>query len=524
MLNWSLSPMRWSRLFIPTLRESPVEAEGASQRLLLRAGYARQVAGGTYAYLFLGQRALTNIARIAREEMDSIGGQEMLLPREAQMAALARGDLRSYRQLPQTWYQIKTGAGHSIELESRSFDMDAAGLDISYRQHDAAYRRIFDRCGLTYRVVDGGSESRDFMVECETGADCIVTCRTCGHAANRRKATARAAAPRAPDPEGDLAPEEFHTPGRKTIADVSEFTRLPESSQIKSLVMAAKGKLLLVLVRGDHQLSETKFAAVAGDPDFRPARPEEIRAAFGADAGSLGPVGVTRLTILADNALQGRRNMIAGANKDDYHLRHVTPGEDFQAEFHDLREVQAGDGCIACGAPLEFRGAIGIGHLLKLEPGCAESIGLHVSNASGQEAAPMMGTYGIAIERILSAAIELSHDQDGMILPPSIAPFTVTITPVHMAEPAQKKAAEEIYAECRTLGLDALLDDRDERPGVKFKDADLIGAPFRITVGKKIAGGTVELVERRARKAVDVPAGEAAAAVAARARGEQSGT
>ena len=566
--------MLWSKLFIPTLRDNPAEAEVPSHRLLLRAGYIRQVAAGIYSYLFLAQRSLLKITGIVREEMDAMGAQEMLLPalnpaelwqesgrwdamgdnmfrlkdrfqrdlclgmtHEEVMTATARGELRSYKQLPQIWYQIQTKfrdearpksgllrVRQFIMKDSYSFDMDAAGLDAAYRKHYDAYCRIFQRCGLEYLVVEahsgamGGSQSHEFMVESDAGEDFIVMCRKCGYAANREKATANASAPGAPDPEGDLAPEEFHTPGRKTIAEVSAFTGLPESSQMKSLVLVAHGKPLLVMLRGDHQLSETKFGAVAGDAAFRPARPDEIREAFGADPGSLGPVGVMRLRILADDALAGRRNMIAGANKDDYHLRHVTPGEDFQAEFMDLRQVEAGDGCTGCGAPVEIRKTVEIGHIFKLGYKYSESMGLHVTNAEGEEVTPIMGSYGIGIERILSAAIELYHDKDGMSLPAAIAPFTVVVTPVNMADVAQKKAAEEIYRACLDLGLDALLDDRDERPGVKFKDADLIGVPFRITVGKKVAGGMVELVERRGKKTVDVPVAEAAGQVAARAK------
>ena len=568
--------MLWSKLFIPTLRDNPAEAEVASHQLLLRAGYIRQVAAGIYSYLFLAQRSLLKIIAVVREEMDAIGAQEMLLPalnpaelwqesgrwdvmgdnmfrlkdrfqrdlclgmtHEEVMTATARGELRSYKQLPQIWYQIQTKfrdeqrpksgllrVRQFIMKDSYSFDMDAAGLDAAYRKHYDAYCRIFERCGLEYAIVEahsgamGGSQSHEFMVESEAGEDFIVTCRKCGYAANREKAAAHPSAPLATDPEGDRSPEEFHTPGRKTIAEVSAFTGLPETSQMKSLVLMANGKPVLALLRGDHQLSETKFAAVSGDAAFRPARPEEIREVFGADPGSLGPVGVTRLRILADQALSGRRNMIAGANRDDYHLRHVSPGKDFEAEFIDLRQVEAGDGCIACGAPVEIRKTVEIGHIFKLGYKYSESMGLHVTNATGEEVTPIMGSYGIGIERILSAAIELYHDKDGMSLPPAIAPFVVVVTPVNMADPAQKKAAEDIHRECLALGLDALLDDRDERPGVKFKDADLIGIPFRITVGKKIAGGMVELVERRGKKTVDVPLTEAAVQVAARVRGK----
>ena len=578
MLNWS-HPMLWSKLFIPTLRDNPAEAEVASHQLLLRAGYIRQVAAGIYSYLFLAQRSLLKIIRIVREEMDAMGAQEMLLPalnpaelwqesgrwdamgdnmfrlkdrfqrdlclgmtHEEVMTAMARGELRSYKQLPQIWYQIQTKfrdeprpksgllrVRQFIMKDSYSFDMDAAGLDAAYRKHYDAYCRIFERCGLEYLIVEahsgamGGSQSHEFMVESEAGEDFIVRCRQCGYAANREKAAAHPSAPLAPDPEGDLAPEEFHTPGRKTIAEVSAFTGLPESSQMKSLVMVtnlvADGKPVLVLLRGDHQLSETKFGAAVGDPAFRTAHPEEIREVFGAHPGSLGPVGVTRLTILADRALEGRRNMIAGANRDDYHLRHVTPGKDFQADFIDLRQVEAGDGCMRCGAPVEIRKTVEVGHIFKLGYKYSDAMRLHVTNPKGEEVTPIMGSYGIGIERILCAAIELDHDQDGMCLPPAIAPFTVVVTPVNVADAAQRQAAEEIYQACLGLGLDALLDDRDERPGVKFKDADLIGVPFRITVGKKVTGGMVELVERRTKKMVEVPVSEAAGQVAERARG-----
>jgi len=560
--------MLWSRLHIPTLRDTPAEAEVASHQLLLRAGYIRQLSAGIYSYLFLAQRALLKIQAIVRQEMDAIGAQEMYLPalnpaevwqesgrwdimgenlfrlkdrfsrelclamtHEEVMTTIARGELRSYKQLPQIWYQIQTKfrdeprpksgllrVRQFIMKDSYSFDMDQAGLDAAYQKHYQAYCRIFERCGLEYLVVEahsgamGGSQSHEFMVASEAGEDFVAVCPGCGHAANLEKAVAEAAPPAAPDPEGDLSPEPFHTPGRKTIAEVAEFTGLPETSQMKSLVLVADGKPVLVMLRGDHQLNEAKFAAIAGDPEFRPARPDEIVAWFGAAVGSLGPVGVTNMPVLADRALSGRRNMIAGANRDDYHLRHVTPGEDFQADLHDLRQVTVGDKCLDCGAALEIRKTVEIGHIFKLGYKYSESMGLRVLNQDGREITPIMGSYGIGIERILCAAIELRHDKDGIILPPSIAPFDVVITPANFSDAAQRQAAERIYADCTTAGLDALLDDRDERPGVKFKDADLIGVPLRIVVGKKLASGLVELVERKTRLSRDVPETEAAAA------------
>jgi prolyl-tRNA synthetase len=564
--------MLWSKLFIPTLRENPAEAEVASHQLLLRAGYIRQLSAGIYNYLFLAQRALLKITAIVRQEMDAIGGQEMLLPalnpaevwqesgrwdvmgdnlfrlkdrfgrdlclamtHEEVMTVIARGELRSYKQLPQIWYQIQTKfrdeprpksgllrVRQFIMKDSYTFDMDQAGLDAAYERHYQAYCRIFERCGLRYLVVEahsgamGGSQSHEFMVESDAGEDLVAVCAGCGYAANLEKAAADPAAPRAEDPEGDRAPEEFHTPGRKTIAEVAEFTGLPETSQMKSLVLVADGKPVLVMLRGDHQLSEAKLGAVVNDPEFRPAHPEEIQRWFGASAGSLGPVGVKNMPILADRALAGRRNMIAGANRDDHHLRHVTLGEDFQAEIHDLRQVAAGDLCQKCGGALAIRKTVEIGHIFKLGYKYSESMGLRVLNAEGKEVTPIMGSYGIGIERILSAAIELYHDKDGMILPAAIAPFQVVITPANNSDAAQAEAAGRIYRDCLNLGMDALLDDRDERPGVKFKDADLIGVPFRVVVGKKLSAGMVELVERKTRQAVDVAVEQAAAAVKAR--------
>jgi prolyl-tRNA synthetase len=435
--------------------------------------------------------------------------------------------------LPQIWYQIQTKfrdeprpksgllrVRQFIMKDSYSFDMDAAGLDAAYQEHYRAYCRIFDRCGLKYVAVEahsgamGGSQSHEFMVATDAGEDHIAVCPSCGYAANLEKAESVPSAPLAPDPIGDLAPEKFHTPGRKTIAEVAEFTGLPETSQMKSLVMVAGGELALALVRGDHSLSETKFAGVMSAAEVRPARPEEIRERFGADAGSLGPVGARGMRILADLALQGRRNMIAGANLDDYHLRHVTPGEDFSPEYCDLRQAAQGDACKSCGAGLKLEKTVEIGHIFKLGYKYSESMGLRVLNAAGAEVTPIMGSYGIGIERILCAAVELYHDKDGMALPASIAPFEVVVTPVNSSDPAQRGAADQIYSACRALGVDVLLDDRDERPGVKFKDADLIGIPYRITVGKKLAQGNVEMVNRRTRESVDVPLAEAPARVA----------
>src|SRR5437667_10745157 len=398
--------MLWSKLFIPTLREVPAEAEAMSHKLMLRAGYIRQLSAGIYSHLFLSQRALNKIMRIVREEMDAVGGQEMLLPalhpaelwqesgrwevmganmfrlkdrferdlclgmtHEEVITIIARGELRSYKQLPQIWYQIqikfrdeprpKSGllrVRQFIMKDSYTFDMDATGLDAAYEKHYRAYSRIFERCGLQAIAVEahsgamGGSQSHEFMVPSEAGEDLVAICAKCGYHANLEKAVSVPVKPAAAEPEGDLATDNVNTPGRKTILEVSEFTGLPPTSQMKSLVMVADGKPVLALLRGDHQLSETKFASALGAIEVRPAHPHEIREWFGADAGSLGPVGIVNMPILVDTGLEGRKNMIAGANEDDHHLRHVTPGEDFSAKFADLRQAQAGDACATCGA------------------------------------------------------------------------------------------------------------------------------------------------------------------------------
>jgi prolyl-tRNA synthetase len=552
--------MKWRTLFVPTLRETPAEAEVISHQLLLRAGYIRQLSAGIYNYLPLAQRSLLKIQQIVREEMNAIGGQEFFLPalnpaevwqesgrweimgdnmfrlkdrfgrdlclgmtHEEVVTFIARGELRSYKQLPQIWYQIQTKfrdeprpksgllrVRQFIMKDSYTFDLDPAGLDVAYDKHYGAYRAIFDRCGLQYVVVEahsgamGGSQSHEFMVRSDAGEDFIVSCASCGYAANLEKATSTASAPVLADPEGDLMPEPFHTPGLKTIADIAGFVNQPESSQMKSLVMVADDQPVLVMLRGDHQLSETKLASVLAASEVRPAHPQEIVEWFGASAGSLGPVDITRLRILMDTALEGRRNMISGANRDDYHLRNVTPGKDFQAEVRDLRQVGAGDACPNCGAKLEVFKAIEIGHIFKLGYKYSESMGLRVLGEDGKEVTPIMGSYGIGMERILTCAIELFHDKDGMSLPASIAPFTVVITPVNYADSLQREAADLLYAECLRFGIDALLDDRDERPGVKFKDADLIGIPYRMTIGKKLTEGKIEFVERRTRAAEDV--------------------
>ena len=568
---------RWSQLFIPTLREAPADAEVASHKFLVRAGYIRQLAAGIYSYLFLGNRSFNKIVAIVREEMDGIG-QEFLLPalhpreiweasgrwalmgdnlfrlkdrkgahlalgmtEEEVMTEIARKELRSYKQLPQIWYQIAPKFRDELRPRSGllrvrqfmmkdaySFDIDAAGLDVSYKKHYETYCRIFDRCGLKYMVVEadsgamGGKESHEFMVRTPAGEDQIVSCDGCNYAANMEKATSRLAGVEDLAAAGDGKPLDVHTPGQKTIEDVAKFLGVSPKNKIKTLALmteerdAQSGKMklraIVVLMRGDHQLNEAKLNSALGKPT-RPMEESEIKALFNSPAGYLGPTGVEwakHLTedgsvLLVDKALEGRSNLIAGANKENYHLKNLTPGRDFQpTAYADLRSVTAGEACPNCGAPLRIDTAVEVGHIFKLGYRYSESMGARVLDNHGKEVAPIMGSYGIGIDRILTAAVEQGNDDNGFWLPPAIAPFEIVVTPTNVGEEKVKSAAEEITSRLEAAGFDVLLDDRDERPGVKFKDADLVGIPFRITVGKKVTEDTVEVVQRSTREIRDV--------------------
>jgi prolyl-tRNA synthetase len=548
--------MRWSQVFIPTLREVPAEAEAPGHQLLLRAGYIRQVAAGVYAYLYLAQRSFLKITRIIREEMNRIGAQEFYLPalnpaelwkesgrwgvdvmfkfkdrndhdmclgitHEEEMTNIARSELRSYKQLPQIWYQIqekfrdeprpKSGLlrlRQFIMKDSYSFDLDDAGLDVSYDKHVDAYTRIFTRSGLRFLHVDaysgmmGGKVSSEFTAPADSGEDWIVQCE-CGYAANLEKAEGRPVP--VEDLPGDAPPEPFPTPGLKTIDDLVKATRESPARMIKTLVYIAESQPVVILLRGDHTLSETKLAPALGTGVFRPATPEEAFQLHGAHLGSLGPVGLTGVRILADLGLELRRNMITGANRDDQHLRNVTPGRDFAAQFKDLRAVAEGDLCIRCGNRLRLVKSIELGHVFKLGRRYSETMHATVLDAKGQEVPLVMGSYGIGVERILSAAAEQNHDDDGLFLPRAIAPFDLILTAANMDDESLRTSAEKLYSEMREHSLDVLFDDRQERPGVKFKDADLIGVPYRVTVGKKkLASGLVEVFDRSTKQIQDV--------------------
>ena len=570
---------RWSELFIPTLREAPADAEVASHKLLVRAGYIRQLGAGIYSFLFLGNRSLQKIMGIVREEMDRIG-QEFYLPalnprdiweesgrwtvmgenmfrlkdrkgadlclgmtHEEVMTDIARKELRSYKQLPQIWYQIQTKfrdeprprsgllrVRQFIMKDAYSFDLDVAGLDVSYQKHYETYCRIFDRCGLKYMVIEahsgamGGSQSQEFMVRTPAGEDQVVSCEKCGYAANLEKATSKLEGVEDLAAEGNGKPLEVHTPGQKTIEDVARFLGMSPKNNMKTLALMvaeedAKTKKtqwrpLILLVRGDHQMNEAKLSSAIGGKEVRAMQDEEIREFFKTPAGYLGPIGIewaksledaSNPILLLDKALEGRANLVGGANKEEYHFKNLTPGKDFQpTAWADLRSVNAGEGCPVCGAPLRIDTAVEIGHIFKLGYKYSKSMGLTVLDRNGKEVNPIMGSYGIGMERILTAAIEQSNDANGFWLSPSIAPFDVVVVGTNSGDEKIRTTAEEITRSLEGAGFDVLLDDRDERPGVKFKDADLVGIPFRVNVGKKVTEGMVEVVRRSTLDRTDV--------------------
>jgi len=569
--------MRWSQYFIPTLREDPADAEVVSHKLLLRAGLIRQLSAGIYSFLPLAQRVALKVMAILREEMNRVGGQEFFLPalhpaeiwkesgrwdaigeemfrlkdrkagdmclgmtHEEVFTTIARNELRSYKQLPQVWYQIqvkfrdearpKSGLMRLrtfIMKDAYSFDVDKAGLDKSFIDQREAYKRIFSRCGIQYSIVEassgsmGGSESNEFVAKTDAGEDLIANCSNCDYAANLEKATSRLTPIK--DLVGPDAPEEFPTPGVRTIEDLEKFPGGAKAdAQIKSLVYVAtinnEPHPVLVLVRGDHQVHETKLSDSLAATALRTAHPEEIRELLGAGAGSLGGVGARErakeahfeLLIVADLALKARRNMTTGANKDEHHLRGVEIERDIRPDqWADLRGVVSGEHCPRCDeGTLEVFKAMEIGHIFKLGTKYSESMGATVLTVEGKPVPIVMGSYGIGVERILTAVIEQHHDADGIIWPKSIAPFDVVVTITNTKDEHLREAADKLYRDLQRAGLETLLDDRDERAGVKFKDADLIGIPYRITLGKKVADGIIELFERQTKKSEDVKLSE----------------
>ncbi|MGH7354448.1 MAG: proline--tRNA ligase [Candidatus Rokuibacteriota bacterium] len=548
--------MRFTKSLLPTLREDPADAEAVSHRLMLRAGLVRQLAAGVFVWLPFGQRVLEKVNAIIREEMNGIGGQEITMPvlhpaeiwqksgrwdgipemfklkdrhgrdlclgmtHEEVIAWLAAREIRSYRDLPQIWYQIQTkerdeARPRSGVLRTREFlmkdsytlDPDEAALDRSYAAHEAAYRRIFERCGLRFHVVQsdtgmmGGHSAHEFMAPSAAGEDEVAMCPACGYAANVELARAVPSAPEFPA----WSREDVATPGARTIAEVAAFLKLDPRLTIKSLLyVAPKAGPVLVLVRGDHNLHERKLMRAVGE-ECRAAHPDEVREHLGAPVGSVGPLAV-RLPVLADETLR-QGTYVVGANREGFHVRGIAPGRDFECRFADLHTAVAGEACAQCGGTLAVERVIEIGNIFKLGTKFAEALGAKYLDESGTERPIVMGSYGIGPARIAAAAIEQGADRDGIVWPPAIAPFHVHVVLIGR-DRYQVNAAEEIYAACGRSGLDALLDDRDERPGVKFKDADLLGVPVRVTVGNALTKeGVVEVRSRRTRAETKVPPG-----------------
>ena len=557
--------MRWSTMHIPTLRDDPADAGAPSHRLLLRAGYIRQLMAGHYSLLPLGQRVRLKVIGIIREEMDRIGAQEFLMPvmhpaelwvksgrwelmgdelfrlkdrkgadfvlgmtHEEIISTLAT-EMESYRELPQLWYQFQTklrdeprpkaGLMRTREFtmkDSYSFDLDRAGLDRSFNAHRDAYVRIFERLSIPAIPADassgamGGSDSTEFICPSPSGEDLIVLCPECGYAANIEKAASRLAAVDDSERAGLLAtPEPFATPGVRTIEDLAVQYQAPADRQIKTLVYFLDGVLTLVLLRGDHALNEQKLADATGAVAIRPAQPEEIRDALGALPGSLGAVGSASEghPIIADEALRGRRGMFTGANTDDTHLRGVDVERDIAVgRWASLREVAAGDACVNCGHGLEVERGIEVGHIFKLGYKYSDAMDIRVSGPDGKPVKPIMGCYGIGVERAMATAVEVHHDDKGIIWPVAIAPFQVVVVIAQQEDAAVAAAGEQVYQALLDSGAEVIVDDRQVRAGVKFSDAELTGIPFRVTVGKRgLAAGTAELTDRAAGSTVAIP-------------------
>ncbi len=542
--------MQWSQLFIPTLREDPADAEVVSHKLLVRAGYIRQLAAGIYSYLFLAQRSFNKIIRIVREEMDAIGAQELSMPvlhpaevwqqtgrwydigdemfrlkdrtdrdmclamtHEEVMTWLAAKELRSYRDLPQIWYQIQTkmrdearpksGVLRTREFimkDSYSFDADDEGLDINYSLHAEAYHRIFQRCGLKFYQVEsdpgmmGGNVSHEFMAPSPAGEDEIVRCEACSYTANIEVASS---IPKKAGPKS-WGLEEVHTPQKRTVAEVSEYLGISPHYFIKSLLYIADNRPVLALIRGDQEVHEKKLAKILKTP-VRPAQRDEVVNILGVEAGFIGPMG-HKVTIIADHSIR-EGSYISGANRVDYHVKGIQPDKHFSAQWEDIHVAKGGDQCPSCGATLISERVIEVGNIFKLGTKYSRPLGANYLSQDGIERPIVMGSYGIGPARIAAAAIEQNHDKDGIIWPRSITPFDVHLIPLNLKDTKTVETAHLLYEGLRLKGIDVLIDDRDERPGVKFKDADLIGVPWQVIIGEKaLKQGFVELKFRATRE------------------------
>jgi len=542
--------LRWTSLFIPTLREAPAEAEAVSHQLLVRGGFIRQLQSGHYSMLPLAWKINKKIVKILREEMDLIGAQEVMLPAihpasvwqksgrwdaigddmfrfvdrkgadqvlamtNEEVVATVALELSSYRDLPQMWYQIQTkfrdeprpksGLLRVREFDmkdSYSIDIDDEGLNKSFNLHHQAYERIFVRLGLHAIPVEassgamGGSDSVEFMVESPAGEDDVAVCNSCEYSANVERATSMI--PEVANRLENETLEKFDTPNIRTIEALSEAGHPPEH-QIKTLVYMVDGELSLILLRGDHQFQEQKFCDTTSSVEITPAEEDAIKKALGASPGSLGAVGIDGIPIFADPALKGRSGMTTGANEDDFHLLGVNIERDIKVDqWVDMRSIVDGEGCPSCSEPLRVVRCIEAGHIFKLGRKYSEAMGVTVLDSEGKSQTPTMGSYGIGVGRAMAAIAETHCDESGLIWPMSVAPYEVVLTVVKTDDENSMKIADEIYTDLKTSGIDVLLDDREERPGVKFADAELIGIPLRVTIGPRgLENGMVEFLDR----------------------------
>lgn len=560
--------MRMSKLLMPTLREVPAEAEITSHKLMLRAGLIRRLAAGIYSYLPLGLKFYKKVENIVREEMDRAGAQELLmaalLPTEAYQASgrwevfgptmfklkdrndrdfclgptheelftqTVINEVHSYKEYPMTLYQIQTkyrdearprfGLMRGREFvmkDAYSFDLDEAGLDKSYKTMYDAYCRIFTRLGLDFTIVDadsgamGGSGSQEFMVKSPVGEDGIAYCDACGYAANYEKA--ECVPTKKPSAEGELELEKIHTPNAHTIEELVSFLGTEPYNFAKTIIYKADGKYVAVMVRGDREINEVKLKNLLGctdDPEL--AEPAAVREITNAEVGFAGPIGLD-IPVYADKEIELMENFVVGANETDMHYKNVRLGRDFTpAAFADIRVIESGDACPHCGKEIKTAQGIEVGHIFKLGTKYSDALGLKYLDENGKSKTVIMGCYGIGVSRCLSAIIEQCNDENGIIFPVSVAPYEAVVIPVNNKQEEQMTAAEEIYNKLREHGIETLFDDRAERAGVKFKDADLIGVPVRIVVGKKCGEGIVEYKERAAAEACEKTIDEAIADV-----------
>jgi len=548
--------MRYSEMLLPTIRELPSEAEVISHQLMLRAGMIRRLANGVYSYLPFGYRALRKVEKIVREEMDKAGAQEMLMPmmqpaelwqesgrwqyygkelfrlrdrndrdiclaptHEEVITDIIRKEIKTYRHLPRNFYQIQTKFRDEVRprfgvmrcrefimKDAYSFDVSHAGLDVSYQKMYAAYCAIFSHCGLKYRAVEadtgsiGGSSSHEFMVMAQSGESEVVYCSSCNYAANMEKAEVpKPSFEQMPDASFAPAPmKEVHTPNVRTIDDICTFLGVSPCVVVKTLIMLVDGKPIAILIRGDCELNEIKLKNYLACSELELAGEATIRSVANSPSGFVGAVGI-KCRVIGDYSLLGISNAVMGANKEDYHIVGVNRGRDyFIEEFADLRVVKLGDVCPCCGKPINIARGIEVGHIFKLGVKYSEKLGASFLDAEGEEQMMVMGCYGIGIGRTVAASIEQNHDENGIIWPLAIAPFEVIITTVNINDAKSACCSEKLYTELLAAGIDVLWDERDERAGVKFNDADLLGIPIRITIGpKKIAAGVVEIRERK---------------------------